>query len=66
MICAIRRLDSGEAAKVADLARHAGDAVGMHTMLNAKGFVWQDDDDHWIPNRTSIRLGLRQSMIAEP
>ena len=31
------------------LARHNGGAVEMRTLLNAKGFVWQDDDDHWTP-----------------
>ena len=23
-------------------------------MLNAKGFVWQDDDDHWTPGFPSL------------
>ena len=23
-------------------------------MLNAKGFVWQDDDDRWIPGIPSL------------
>ena len=26
----------------------------MRAMLNAKGFVWQDDDDHWIPGIPSL------------
>ena len=31
------------------LARYAEDPAEMLSMLNARGFVWQDDDDHWIP-----------------
>ena len=36
------------------LARHAGDPAEMRTLLNAKGFVWQDDDDHWTPGIPSL------------
>ena len=36
------------------LARHAGDPAEMLSMLNAKGFVWQDDDDHWTPGIPSL------------
>ena len=36
------------------LARHAGDPAEMLAMLNAKGFVWQDDDDHWTPGIPSL------------
>ena len=35
------------------LARHAGDPAEMLSMLNAKGFVWQDDD-HWTPGISSL------------
>ena len=31
------------------LARHSGDPAEIRALLNAKGFVWQDDDDHWTP-----------------
>ena len=36
------------------LARHAEDPAEMRAMLNAKGFVWQDDDDHWTPGIPSL------------
>ena len=36
------------------LVRHAGDPAEMLSMLNAKGFVWQDDDDHWTPGIPSL------------
>ena len=36
------------------LSRHAGDPAEMRTLLNAKGFVWQDDDDHWTPGIPSL------------
>ena len=36
------------------LARHAGDPAEILSMLNAKGFVWQDDDDHWTPGIPSL------------
>ena len=36
------------------LARHAGDPAEMLSMLNAKGFVWQDDNDHWTPGIPSL------------
>ena len=36
------------------LARHPGDPSDMLSMLNAKGFVWQDDDDHWTPGIPSL------------
>ena len=36
------------------LARHAGNPAEMLSMLNAKGFVWQDDEDHWTPGIPSL------------
>ena len=36
------------------LARHAGDPAEMLSMLTAKGFVWQDDNDHWTPGIPSL------------
>ena len=36
------------------LARHSGDPSEMLSLLNAKGFVWQGDDDHWIPGIPSL------------
>ena len=36
------------------LARHPGNPAEMLSMLNAKGFVWQDDDDHWTPGIPSL------------
>ena len=36
------------------LARHPGDPARMLSMLNAKGFAWQDDDDHWTPGIPSL------------
>ena len=36
------------------LARHAEDPAEMRALLNAKGFVWQDDDDHWTPGIPSL------------
>ena len=36
------------------LARYPGDPAQMLSMLNAKGFVWQDDNDHWTPGIPSL------------
>ena len=36
------------------LARHAGDPAETLSMLSAKGFVWQDDNDHWTPGIPSL------------
>ena len=36
------------------LARHSGDPAEIRALLNAKGFVWQDDDDHWTPGIPSL------------
>ena len=36
------------------LARHPGDPSELLSLLNAKGFVWQDDDDHWTPGIPSL------------
>ena len=36
------------------LARYPGDPAEMLSMLNAKGFVWQDDADHWTPGIPSL------------
>ena len=36
------------------LAWHAGNPAEMLSMLYAKGFVWQDDDDHWTPGISSL------------
>ena len=36
------------------LVRHAGDPAEMRSLLNAKGFVWRDDDDHWTPGIPSL------------
>ena len=36
------------------LARHSGNPAKMLSMLNAKGFVRQDDDDHWTPGIPSL------------
>ena len=36
------------------LARHPGNPAEMLSMLNAKGFVWQDDNDHWTPGIPSL------------
>ena len=31
------------------LARHSGDPAAMRSMLNAKGFIWRDTEDRWVP-----------------
>ena len=36
------------------LARHPGNPSESLSLLNAKGFVWQGDDDHWIPGIPSL------------
>ena len=36
------------------LAQHPGNPAEMLSMLNAKGFVWQDDNDHWTPGTPSL------------
>ena len=36
------------------LARHPGDPAAMLAMLNGKGFVWQEADDHWTPGIPSL------------
>ena len=36
------------------LARHPGNPSDMLSLLNAKGFVWQDNDDHWTPGIPSL------------
>ena len=36
------------------LARHPGNPSEMLSLLNAKGFVWQDNDDHWTPGIPSL------------
>ena len=36
------------------LARHPGDPAQMRALLNAKGYIWRDDDDHWTPGIPSL------------
>ena len=48
------------------LARHNGDPVEMRTLLNAKGFVWQDDDDHWTPGIPSLMGYMIDRTESEP
>ena len=36
------------------LARHPGDPSELLSLLNAKGFVWQGDDELWIPGIPSL------------
>ena len=36
------------------LDQHSGNPAEMLSMLNAKGFVWQDDDDRWTPGIPSL------------
>ena len=36
------------------LSRHEGEPAEMLSLLNARGFVWQDDDDHWTPGIPSL------------
>ena len=36
------------------LARHSGNPAKMLSMLNANGFVCQDDDDRWTPGIPSL------------
>ena len=42
------------------LARHPGDPAKMLSILNAKGFVWQDDDDQ----QTTMTTGSRGFRIS--
>jgi len=48
------------------LARHPGDASEMLFLLNAKGFVWQDDDDHWTPGIPSLMEYIIDRTEPEP
>ena len=48
------------------LARHAGDPAELRALLNAKGFVWQDDDDHWIPGIPSLMEYMIDRTEPEP
>ena len=48
------------------LARHAGDPAETLSMLNAKGFVWQDDDDHWTPGIPSLMEYMIDRTEPEP
>ena len=48
------------------LARHPGDASEMLSLLNAKGFVWQDDDDHWTPGIPSLMEYIIDRTEPEP
>ena len=36
------------------LDRHPGNPAEMRALLNAKGFIWRDDDDHWTPGSPSL------------
>ena len=36
------------------LARHSGDPAEMSSMLNAKGFIWRDTEDRWVPGILSL------------
>lgn len=36
------------------LARHPGDPSELLSLLNAKGFVWQGDEELWIPGIPSL------------
>ena len=48
------------------LARHPGDPSEMLSMLNAKGFVWQDDDDHWTSGIPSLMDYMIERTEVEP
>ena len=48
------------------LARHAADPAEVLSMLNAKGFVWQDDDDHWTPGIPSLMDYMIERTEPEP
>ena len=36
------------------LARHAGAPAEMRSLLNARGYIWRDNDDHWTPGIPSL------------
>ena len=36
------------------LARHPGEPAEMRSMLNAKGFIWRDTEDRWVPGIPSL------------
>lgn len=47
------------------LARHAGDPVEMRALLNAKGYIWRNDDDHWTPGIPSLMDYMIEETAAE-
>ena len=48
------------------LARHAGDPAEMRSLLNAKGYIWRHDDDHWTPGIPSLMDYMIEQTAAEP
>ena len=48
------------------LARHVGDPAEMRAMLNAKGFIWHDDDDNRIPGIPSLMEYMIDRTESEP
>ena len=48
------------------LARHAGDPMEMRSLLNAKGYIWRDDDDRWTPGIPSLMDYMIEQTAAKP
>ena len=48
------------------LSRHAGDPVAMRSLLNAKGYIWRDDDDRWTPGIPSLMDYMIEETAAGP
>ena len=48
------------------LSRHAGDPAEMRSLLNAKGYIWRDDDDHWTPGIPSLMDYVIEETTPEP
>ena len=47
------------------LARHPGDPAEMRALLNAKGYIWRDDDDHWSPGIPSLMDYMIEATAAD-
>ena len=48
------------------LARHPGDPAEMRALLNAKGYIWRDDDDHWTAGIPSLMDYMIEETAAQP
>lgn len=48
------------------LARHEGNPAELRSLLNARGYVWRDDDDRWTPGIPSLMDYVIEETAPEP